>query len=270
MKKVVLSLLLLLFFMVLPSDSKVPTEQERLASGEVIITTTAQGFVGKFIIEGDAQKAWDKLAEIDGWRKVFDFVLSSHEMEKTDKQDFNSRGMYRKYRNLYIKGMYRGRMMRMLFDAEISGSEAVTPKTSGKKAPLSKGKGVSLPKKAPGAPGGYSVPRPGYPAVSYFRGGAIKLDGPTNNVSGSPFIDLSNFIQVNLSMMTTQLMTNGHYQKAAQITIQVNLDYQKLFLADHDVSLFRLDYRSSEFDKQIRIGINKIAQDFKDALSENN
>jgi hypothetical protein len=210
-------------------------------------------------VEGDPQKIWDKIKELNEWKKVFAFVLSSHAIEIPERPDVSAPGgMYQKNRTMYLKTLYRGKMLRMMFTAQISGSDPI-PMPG---APATGGAG-GLPSKSPSATSG-AYP----PAMSMFRGGAIMMKGPMDSISGTPFVDLSEFLTISLNMMQTQMMIKGRPVRAGMVTMNVDIDYQKLFIADKDVSLFRLDYRSSEFDQQVQLGLQKFAEDFKSCLKE--
>ncbi|RME04842.1 MAG: hypothetical protein D6805_01665 [Planctomycetota bacterium] len=249
----VLFLLLFLFALVAPSDSQTLTEQQRLMNGEVIVKTTATGFSCTFIVKGNAQQVWDSLADPSNWGRMFRHVLSAFPMENPQKQDYNQRGQYRKHRVIYLKGRYRGRILRMLLRGEISGYSSVSSSASKSTAGSAK-----VPSKASRTS---SVSR--RPTSSYFRGGSIVLEGPINSISGNRFVPIKEFAKVRLSMRSTTIRQGRKYFRAAQVTIQVDLDYKKLFIADRDVNLFRLDYRSSEFDRQVRIGLKALGKDFQ-------
>ncbi|RME85065.1 MAG: hypothetical protein D6785_04855, partial [Planctomycetota bacterium] len=218
------------------------------------------------IVEKSPQDVWDNLTELEDWSQFFSFVLSSHAMEDPKKPDQNIRGMVRQSRTLYLKGWYRGKMARMLFDAEISGN--AKQKNGGAKNGAHKKAPAPAKSIKPGAPSAYrsGIGAGGYGRRAYFRGGTIRLKGPINNISGNPFIPLKDFVQLSLSLRTSRMYVKGRPKTATQVTIQISINYQKLFLADRDINLFRLDYRSSEFDRQFELGLHKIAEEFRNAL----
>ena len=231
-------LFLFFFLFTLSTDSRPVSKMDRLAQGEVILEKNATGFQGDFYLFADPKKVWRTLLEIENWKVLSSLILSSHAISVKGIEDRQTSTMISKQRMVYLKCLYRGKMLRLFLEAKLQGQNL-----EGKKKTQ--------------AEGGKK------PVVSSFRGGSLYLSGPVESISGTPFVLLKDFARLRLQLRTGRIRQKRGWKLVTHVSFLLQLDYSRLFLADRAINLFPFDYRSSEFDRQVELGVKKLVSDLR-------